>query len=62
MLGKSPDKLTIADIQSAGKLHVFEVFTKHQASAGKYFHIGFTWLLLFGAVALLVWQGFVLFR
>lgn len=61
-LGKLPDALTVADIRQADKIHLFEIFTKHSLSTRKYFHIGFIWLLLSVAVALLVKQGVVLFQ
>ena len=61
VLGKSPRLLTAGDIQQAGKLHVFEILSKHDGSKPKYFHIAFMWLLLTAAAALFVRQGFVLF-
>lgn len=59
-VGKMPFALTLHDIRHSGKLHLFEVFTKHKGSQRNYHHIIFVWLLLAAAITLFVSQCFML--
>ena len=59
-LGKKWYKITRQDVLDAGKMHLFDLFTKH-ARDGKFLHIGFIWLLIVLTLVQFVRQAMVLF-
>ncbi|MBI3258016.1 MAG: hypothetical protein HYZ54_00815 [Ignavibacteriae bacterium] len=58
---KSISEITKEDVTLAGKLSLFEVFTKYKGSSAQYFHIIFTWFLLIASVGQFIRQLILLF-
>lgn len=59
-LGKKWYRITRQDILAAGKMYLFDLFTKH-AKDGKFLHVGFVWLLIALTLVQFVRQAVVLF-
>lgn len=60
-LGVPINKVSKEDIIAAGKLSLFEVFTKYKGSSAQYFHIIFTWFLLVVSAMQFIRQMILLF-